>query len=276
MNWRTPSVVVMVGAIAVLSLLVLEGCEGTGPLRPDTLPGEAGQVALAPVSGRLQAASGCDYDYTVYRSGPGDRPADVVLAHGFLRDSDRMADLARALAGAGLTTVTLDLCNMRPWDGGHRDNALEMRRVAERLAMPRPIYAGFSAGGLAALLAAADDPDTAGVLALDLVDQAGMGRQAAARLSRPVIGLFGDASSCNANLNGLDAVNGAPLGEVVRIGGATHCDFESPTDGLCRLVCEPEGRSPDAAAERRAVIIRQSVEAAQRLVDAPAGLTSVR
>jgi predicted alpha/beta-hydrolase family hydrolase len=231
---------------------------------------------LALETGRLQAASGCDYDYTVYRSGLGDRPVDVILAHGFLRDSDRMVDLARALAGAGLTTVTLDLCNMRPWNGGHRDNALEMRRVAERLAAPRPIYAGFSAGGLAALLAAADDPDTAGALTLDLVDQAGMGRQAAARLSQPVIGLFGDASSCNADLNGLDAVNVAPRGEVVRIGGATHCDFESPTDGLCRLVCEPEGRSQDAAAERRAFIIEQAVEAAQSMIGVPRGLTSVR
>jgi hypothetical protein len=103
-----------------------------------------------------------------------------------------------------------------------------------------------------------------------------MGRQAAARLSQPVIGLFGDASSCNADLNGLDAVNVAPRGEVVRIGGATHCDFESPTDGLCRLVCEPEGRSQDAAAERRAFIIEQAVEAAQRMIGVPRGLTSVR
>jgi hypothetical protein len=62
----------------------------------------------------------------------------------------------------------------------------------------------------------------------------------------------------------------------VRIGGATHCDFESPTDGLCRLVCEPEGRSQDAAAERRAFIIEQAVEAAQSMIGVPRGLTSVR
>ena len=275
MNRRFRHVVALTGLLLVLALLALEGCESTGPLRQAQAPREAGGTRSAVEAGQLQAASGCAYDYTVYRSETGQRPVDVILAHGFLRDSDRMVDLARALADVGLTTVTLDLCNMRPWNGGHRDNAVEMRRVAERLAGPRPIYAGFSAGGLAALLAAAEDPDAAGVVALDLVDQAGMGRQAAAQFSKPVIGLFGDASGCNANLNGLDAVNVAPRGKVVRIGGATHCDFESPTDGLCRLVCEPEGRSQVAAAERRSLIIEQAVQAARQLADVPAGLSSV-
>ncbi|MGD1982437.1 MAG: alpha/beta hydrolase [Chromatiaceae bacterium] len=275
MNRRTLRNVALFGATAILSLLALEGCESTGPSRQAQAPREVVVTGPAVEVGQLQAASGCTYDYTVYRAGAGKRSVDVILAHGFLRDSDRMVDLARALADVGLTTVTLDLCNMRPWNGSHRDNAVEMRRVADRLAGPRPIYAGFSAGGLAALLAAAEDPDAAGVLALDLVDQAGMGRQAAAQLSMPVIGLFGDASGCNANLNGLDAVNGAPRGRVVRIGGATHCDFESPTDGLCRLVCEPDGRSQADAADRRSVIIEQAVQAARQLADVPTSLSSV-
>jgi pimeloyl-ACP methyl ester carboxylesterase len=249
-----------------LSVLVLEGCQGPGPLRDAASSSDGSEHRLTTEEGRLRAVGGCDYGYTVYRTDAADAPVDLVLAHGFLRDREHMAGLASALADAGLSTVTLDLCNMRPWNGGHRENAVEMRRVAAQFAGPRTLYAGFSAGGLAAVLAAAQDPNAAGVLALDLVDQAGMGREAAARLTAPIIGLFGDASSCNADLNGLEVITTAAQGEVIRIRGATHCDFESPTDGLCRLVCAPEGRVETAETERRAEIIERAVDAAQKLM----------
>ena len=124
----------------------------------------------------------------------------------------------------------------------------------------------ISAGGLAALLAAADDRSSIGVLALDLVDQGGLGRRAAETLGRPIIGLFGDASRCNADNNGLAVLAAAGQGEVIRIAGATHCDFESPSDGLCRLLCEPAQRADADAGQMRKAVIATSVAAVERLM----------
>jgi len=250
---------------AGLAFVVLEGCQGPGPLRDGASLIDRTAPRVMIEQGQMRAQGGCEYDYTLYRGVDGEARADVVLAHGFLRDRDRMAGLAQALADAGLTTLTLDLCAMRPWNGAHRENAVEMRRVAAQLGVARPIYAGFSAGGLAALLAAAEDPAVAGVMVLDLVDQAGMGRAAAEGLGVPVVGLFGDASACNADLNGVEVIEAIPRGEVIRIEGATHCDFESPTDGLCRLVCAPDGRDAAEEKRRRAEIIDRAVGAARKI-----------
>ena len=277
MNAVSARAVLAVLVVVGMSLAVLEGCRTPAVLSDSESQQELSQPTIAVEQGRLRARAGCEYDYTIYRAAgygaTGDEAsANVLLAHGFLRDRARMADLARALADAGLTTVTLDLCNMRPWNGAHRENALEMRRLSAQLGITRLVYAGFSAGGLAALLAAADTSDVVGVLVLDLVDQAGMGLSAVQNLAVPVVGLFGDASSCNANLNGVGVIEAAARGQIIRIPGATHCDFESPSDGLCRLVCEPPEREDSPGTDLRASIIEQAVLAAKRLAheDRPA------
>lgn len=258
----------------VLGLFLLEGCQGRlvqAPVPGGSRPDPARTVldpAIVIEPGQMRSASGCLFDYSLYREAGGTKPVNVVLAHGFLRDRERMDGLARALSSAGLSTVVIDLCNMRPWDGAHRENAADMRLVAERLGVPRPLYAGFSAGGLAALLAAEADLDSVGVLALDLVDQSQLGARAAATLGRPIVGLFGDASRCNADNNGLVAMVMAERAQVIRIPGATHCDFESPTDGLCRLVCEPGDRAARSAEQIRSQIIDEAVQAAHWLIDA--------
>jgi pimeloyl-ACP methyl ester carboxylesterase len=256
----------------LLALLLLEGCEGRLVKTPDSIGGRPDPTVvrqnpdIAIESGQMRSVTGCLFDYSIYRTPGETAPVAVVLAHGFLRDRGHMDGLARGLSAAGLPTATIDLCNMSPWDGAHRENAADMRMVADRLGVPRPLYAGFSAGGLAALLAADGDPDSIGVLALDLVDQAGMGQRAAAALERPIIGLFGDASGCNADNNGLAVMAVAGQSQVIRVPGATHCDFEAPTDGLCRLVCEPGSRSSLEAVETRKRIIDEAVRAARRLI----------
>jgi pimeloyl-ACP methyl ester carboxylesterase len=154
-----------------------------------------------------------------------------------------MVDLARHLADAGVPAVTLDFCNARVWDGRHVRNGLDMIRVADALQAERVVYAGFSAGGLAALVAGRNDPRTVGVIALDLVDAGRIGERMARGLDRPLIGLVGDPSPCNADNNGLAVFAATAQAQVERVLGAEHCDFESPTDWLCPLICRaPPGR----------------------------------
>ncbi|MBO8084574.1 MULTISPECIES: alpha/beta hydrolase [Marichromatium] len=200
-----------------LAALLSAGCAGTGAVR-DTAAGDDAVVRLYP--------------------GTGARAGDlVVLGHGFLRKQSTLAGLARTLAAAGVDCATLDFTAQRPWDGAHLRNGLAMIGVADRLGARRVVYVGFSAGGLAALVAARNDPRARGVVTLDLVDAAGLGRVTAAALRVPLVGLEGEPGRCNAH-NGAGLVHAqAPRGRLERIAGAGHCDFESPTDLLCEMLC---------------------------------------
>ena len=91
---------------------------------------------------------------------------------------------------------------MRFWDGGHEQNGRDMVAVARHLEAQRVVYAGSFAGGL---VAARRDVRALGVVAMDLVDRDGIGVAAATGLKRPLVGLVGDPSRCNARNNGLEA-----------------------------------------------------------------------
>jgi pimeloyl-ACP methyl ester carboxylesterase len=217
-------------------------------------------------TGVAASATGCALHYRYYRPATAQTDDLVVLGHGFLRSQERMADLAQALADEGIPSVTLDFCNARFWDGRHFRNGLDMIRVADALDAKQVVYAGFSAGGLAALIAGRNDPRTLGVVALDLVDAGRLGEGMAAGLDRPLIGLVGDPSPCNAENNGLAVFSATDRAAVERVTGAEHCDFESPTDWLCRLVCKRD--SPDAPSPRRD-IIAAATDAVASLVEPP-------
>ena len=105
------------------------------------------------------------------------------------------------------------------------------------------LLVGFSAGGLSSLLAA-DTPGVVGFVGLDPFDRTMsgetelLGLAAASRLRTEAMLLRAPPSRCNA-----EAV-AAPWGTVLPalwrdelIAGASHCDFESPTDWMCRLAC---------------------------------------
>ncbi|WP_373510776.1 alpha/beta hydrolase family protein [Thiocapsa sp.] len=215
-------------------------------------------------TGLVDSATGCALHYRLYRPATARTEDLVVLGHGFLRSQERMADLAQTLADAGIPAVTLDFCNARFWDGRHVRNGLDMIRVADALDAKQVVYAGFSAGGLAALVAGRNDSRTLGVVALDLVDAGRLGEGMAAGLDRPLIGLVGDPSPCNAENNGLAVFSATDRAAVERVTGAEHCDFESPTDWVCRLVCKRD--SPDAPSPRRD-IIAAAAEAVASLVE---------
>jgi pimeloyl-ACP methyl ester carboxylesterase len=251
-------------------LLILGGCSGL-LLRPNA-PAPAAPVQLPPGvqldTGRLASSTGCTFTYRRYRPTQTiDSTAWVVLAHGFLRSQERMQGLAAAMAGAGLQVATLDFCNQRPWAGRHAQNGRDMLALARHLGAQRVLYAGFSAGGLAALLAGRADARAVGILTLDLVDAEGLGVGAARRLDKPLLALAGEPTNCNALDNGQAVFQATAQARVERIRGAGHCDFEAPTDGLCELLCtDPDG--PQRS--QRGRIIASATGAASALLAANA------
>ncbi|PQJ97116.1 alpha/beta hydrolase [Chromatium okenii] len=202
---------------------------------------------------RLYSETGCILHYTMFRAAIAATDEWVVIGHGFLRNQTRMHGLAQAIAAAGMNAVTVDFCNMRLWNGAHRRNAQDLIAVATALKAQRVIYAGFSAGALAALIAGASDAHTVGVVTLDLVDAEHLGVSAARDFKQPFIGLVGDPSPCNAQNNGLSVFTANPFARVIHIDGASHCDFEMPTDLRCRWLCEKR-TSPNE--QRREQIIQ--------------------
>lgn len=238
--------------IAVLAAwLLLAGCTGMSPRTPAT-PLIAGAAVERP--GVFRSESGCRIATRLYRPARSAGDDLVVLAPGFLRDQSRLRDLARALAARGFPTLTLNPCAGRLWSGRQVRNGADMRTIAHRLGARRIVYGGFSAGALSALVAARLDARAVGVLGLDLVDNGGIGRGMARRLAPPLIGLRGDPSPCNAGGNGRAVFAAAPQGQLALIPGASHCDFESPTDGLCRLLCA--GDRPGAWSRRQEILQR--------------------
>ena len=109
--------------------------------------------------------------------------------------------------------------------------------VARKLLIGKVIYTGFSAGGLAAMVAATLDPNTLAYFGLDMVDNQGMGAKIAPKLKVPVFGLFALPSVCNANNNGLNSYATASHSHVLKIEDSSHCHFEFPVDGKCSFLC---------------------------------------
>jgi dienelactone hydrolase len=107
----------------------------------------------------------------------------------------------------------------------------------------RIMLVGFSAGGLSSLLAA-DTPGVVGFVGLDPFDRVlsneteRAGITASRKLATEALILRAPASRCNANA--VAAPWGSELKTLWRdelIAGASHCDFEAPTDWKCRLAC---------------------------------------
>ncbi|NBC47257.1 MAG: alpha/beta hydrolase [Gammaproteobacteria bacterium] len=239
-----------------------------------------------PITGTLRSATGCRLDFRLYKPNEhpthdspvepatleARKPALVILGHGFLRSQERMSGLAKALATQGISVATLDFCNMRPWDGRHQQNGLDMIALAEhlkaRVGAGQIVYSGFSAGGLAALIAARNDPYAIGAVTLDLVDAQGIGRRAARELDKPLLGLAGEPTNCNAGNNARAVFAASDYARVQPIPGAGHCDFEAPTDALCEFLCEdPDNRSPAVTATLREQIIVRATEAIESMIE---------
>lgn len=193
--------------------------------------------ASEPPLGQFHSAFGCEIVYE--RHGPvgkSETPT-IVLAHGFKRSRDTMRGWAQHWAELGIPSVLLDFCNATLINGHHQRNADDMRALADRLNLNRVVYAGFSAGGLAAYLAALDDQAAEAYLGLDSVDSGDLARDAPRQLSVPALFLVGKPSICNAHGNFAPVFERWPNYDVVAVQGATHCHFELPYNNRCAWLC---------------------------------------
>jgi len=194
-----------------------------------------GPHAVAESSATLEL-KGCSLRYDLYLPG-GDATAPLlVLGHGFQRAPRHMADLARHVASHGVQVAAPEFCWDRLAGSDHPRNGRDAAELAESLAPGAPVvYAGQSAGGLASFFAADADPDAIAVLGLDPVDTTGEVADALGR-EMPRWALLGEPGACsgNAAIRPYLEDGGCRTSALV---GATHCDFELPTDALCTTLC---------------------------------------
>jgi len=203
----------------------------------------------------------------VYRPAGTPRGA-VILSHGFTRSRTTLGGHAAALAERGALALTPDM----PYTFDFRRNAQGLSELVARLLaggpfgapVQRVVLVGFSAGGLSSLLAAAA-PGVVGYVGLDPFDKVtrdtggALGRDFAPGLRTEAILMRAPPSRCNAQ-----AV-AAPWGALLPglrqdrvIEGASHCDFESPTDWMCTLACG------ETDAQRQAAVRSGLLEAVER------------
>jgi dienelactone hydrolase len=204
------------------------------------------QTAPAPGQTQVLALDGHRVTLDMYPAAGPPRGA-AILSHGFTRSRRTLAGHARALADAGVLALAPDL----PCTFDFRCNARALAALVATLRaggtfgapLERVILVGFSAGGLSSLLAA-DTPGVVGYVGLDPFDRTmpgeteHLGLAAAGRLRTEALLLRASPSRCNA-----DAV-AAPWGSALPalwrdelVAGASHCDFESPTDRICQWAC---------------------------------------
>jgi pimeloyl-ACP methyl ester carboxylesterase len=200
-----------------------------------------------------------------------DKPV-VILAHGFMRSRDDMTGHAKEFATAGFQVLVPQLLHSRislfnPDAVDHELNGKNLVELAHQ-AIPnrsqrKVIYAGQSAGGLAAIVAASTsaleshgggsgvigNPNVVGLLGLDAVDtDDGIGTKAIVHVPDETTTalLYGRSSACNSRNNILPVFEwlkrkrAASPSEGVRIEhfpGADHCDFENPTSMMMTVMC---------------------------------------
>ncbi|MEY3273112.1 MAG: hypothetical protein RLZZ341_2013 [Pseudomonadota bacterium] len=203
-------------------------------------------VAAPPVQTLEQRLDGHRVTLDVHATAGPPRGA-AILSHGFTRSRRSLAGHAQALAEAGVWVVAPDLpCTFDFRCNGRALAALVAQlRAGGTLGPPveRVMLVGFSAGGLSSLLAA-EAPGVVGYVGLDPFDRAmpgepaHLGLAAARTLRTEALLLRAPPSRCNAEAVAAPWATALPrLWRDELIAGASHCDFESPSDWMCRLAC---------------------------------------
>ncbi len=192
----------------------------------------------------------------------------VILSHGFTRSRRTLSGHAAAIASEGVLALTPDL----PTTFDFRRNARGLSELVAMLragsawapAVTRVVLVGFSAGALSSLLAA-DTEGVVGYVGLDPFDReltssdGALGRSFAATLRTEAVLLRAPPSRCNAQSAAAPWASALPALVSDRIiDGASHCDFEAPSDWICALAC---GR---ADLGRQAVVRQAMLQAVNR------------
>jgi len=214
---------------------VKEGIDAVAITGPDYR--YQGKISYESFEGLIVSPTGCEVAYTYFRPSVGSQEVLVILGHGFMRSKKRMKRLAQHLASWGLSVVNVEFCNSKFWAGHHDRNGADMVAVSQKISAGKIIYVGFSAGGLAAMVAANMDNNTLAFFGLDMVDNKGLGKKIAPNMTVPFYGLIAAPSACNANNNGLNSYALSPHSNVIKVEDTSHCHFEFPVDGKCSFVC---------------------------------------
>lgn len=160
-----------------------------------------------------------------------------------------MEHLAKALAVDGIETACIALKCSKPWAGNHAENARDMIALREALGWEKVAYAGFSAGGLSALLASSQDSACEKLVLLDPVDHKNLGIEAASQVRVPTLAVLGQPGPGNANRNAASMLAAILRCHVIEVQDASHCDFEAQPSSLCHYLT---GSKADAS--RTAVV----------------------
>jgi dienelactone hydrolase len=212
--------------------------------------------------------AGTSVTLDIHLAAPNARPrGGVVLSHGLLRTRESMTGFAKAFASRGLVAIAPDM----PTVLDDRINAQALREIVAalrsgKLSAPvdRVVLVGFSMGGLWTILAA-DAPGVVGWVGLDPVDLPDQRGLLAARALRvPATLVRAPSNPCNAYGSAAPWAGAfaQPAGDTL-IAGATHCDFESPTDVGCKFLCG----ETSAAREQR--VLEALVAAVMIRLEAP-------
>jgi pimeloyl-ACP methyl ester carboxylesterase len=243
-----PTPILRLGQLLVITLLTIS-CSHSAPL-----------LSQDTARGKIQ--------YTIHSL---ETPArqHVILAHGFLRSPDTMDYIAESLAKSGIEAVCIKLKRSTALNGNHAENARDLIALRESLGWKSVTYAGFSAGGLSALIAASEDAACKKLLLLDPVDQGALGKDAAAKIRIPTLAILGKPGPGNANRNATAMLAAIPGCKTVEIPDATHCDFEAKPSALCHRMT---GSKPDPARTakvHRTVLLKSSSFLQSQLANQP-------
>ena len=154
--------------------------------------------------------------------------------------------MAEHLASWGVEVLLPTLCHYNViWGVDHELNGQNMVELGNYHGADEVVYAGHSAGGLAAIIAASLDGTNLGVLGLDTTDTEGVfgvadfiGQQYAPNVTSITFSIRGEPSTCNSSGNGLNLFEMMNNSYKTKVSEADHCDFEYPTNFGCELNCE--------------------------------------
>jgi dienelactone hydrolase len=149
-----------------------------------------------------------------------------------------MAGIAQHLASFGVRVATPNYCQNSVFQNDHAQNGKNAAELSAKISDgAKVIHAGYSVGGQAAMVAAANDPATIAVLGLDMKDSNNNALNAAASLTIAGLGLVGEPQACNEQGNGRAAFNKMTKGKLIKIVNGGHCDFEEPSGAFCGFTC---------------------------------------